>query len=101
MTTKFYLFDQNNSGGVFIDPAIQVYVEADSPEEANERAEYFGVYFDPECEMDCRCCGSRWYEASEWSTAYDEESAIPMPTTAWDEWASSDKVPVQKIFRKD
>lgn len=58
----FYTFSQNNSGGVWNGPRL-VIVEADSPDEANERAQtYAGVYFYG-CEQgwDCPCCGDRWY----------------------------------------
>lgn len=64
---------QNNSGGHLIGPASLVVIEAKSPEEANARAELHGVYYDPECEIDCPCCGSRWYES------YSEESGEKFP----------------------
>lgn len=46
----FYEFRQNNSGGVFeIDESrgisLHVIVEADTAEEANERAQRIGLYF--------------------------------------------------------
>jgi hypothetical protein len=63
--TKFYNFDQNNSGGSFVvdnDLCHRLYIEADSADEATAIAESMGVYFDG-CEsgMDCECCGDRWY----------------------------------------
>ena len=73
MTTKFYCFSQNNSGGFFInddDKGICEYViiEAESGDDANERAEKIGLYFDGVLDgEDCDCCGDRWYRA------YDEE----------------------------
>lgn len=66
----FYTFSQNNSGGVFsVDHARGisqfVIIEADSANQANERAETIGLYFDG-CDIgyDCDCCGDRWYRAS-------------------------------------
>lgn len=68
--TKFFEFDQNNSGGVFdrddeagIGP--RVWIEALDANHANQRAETIGLYFDG-CEdgRDCECCGDRWYAAS-------------------------------------
>lgn len=66
--TKFYHFRQNNSGGSFVyDEAdglsVNVYIEAESAEDANEKmlekiGEFDSVY-------DCPCCGSRWYPADE------------------------------------
>ena len=65
----FYTFIQNNSGGHFHlhgDLAVCVVVEADTAEQANERAKSIGIYFDGvEAGRDCECCGSRWYRASE------------------------------------
>lgn len=65
----FYHFRQNNSGGSFYvneasGIACDVIVEANSKDEANERAESIGLYFDGvELGDDCDCCGNRWYRA--------------------------------------
>ncbi|GAA1064693.1 DUF7296 family protein [Streptomyces asiaticus] len=64
----FFTFNQNNSGGGFdFDEARgiteYVIVEADTADEANERAESIGLYFDGD--GDCPCCGDRWY--AQWS----------------------------------
>jgi len=59
----FYTFNQNNTGGSFVDNdevCHFVIVGADSAEQANRRAETFGLYFDGY--GDCDCCGNRWYE---------------------------------------
>src|SRR5574343_1142735 len=65
----FFTYDQNNSGGSFVinkNVTQYVIVEADSADDANDRAEQVGVYFDGvQNEMDCECCGDRWYRA--WS----------------------------------
>jgi hypothetical protein len=65
----FYTYRQNNSGGVFdFSDTIGQYVivEAESPYNANKRAESIGLYFNGvEEELDCECCGDRWYEADE------------------------------------
>lgn len=71
MKTKFYTFTQNNSGGSFYfsnDLSCFVIIEAKSIEEANEKAESIGIYFDG-CStgQDCECCGDRWYEADKYS----------------------------------
>lgn len=61
----FYCFDQNNSGGSFDTDnnlAQFVIVEARNADEAIERAENLGIYFNgAEDNMDCPCCGDRWY----------------------------------------
>ena len=63
----FFEFSQNNSGGVFkLDKqfgiAPTVWIQADSFEEANLKAEEIGIYFNG-CDSgtDCPCCGDRWY----------------------------------------
>lgn len=85
----FYKYRQNNSGGSFGLPAIEVYIEADSAEEANARAEAeTGIYFDNE--DDCPCCGSRWGTASEW----DE---VAEPSFELSDWASN-RVPSVAVY---
>ncbi len=59
----YYRYRQNNSGGGFEGPAIEVFVEADSEDEADEIAQEHGIYFDPLYLIDCECCGNRWSEA--------------------------------------
>lgn len=63
----FYNYHQNNSGGSFVidkDVSVNVIIEADSPEEADQKAKDIGIYFDG-CDkgFDCPCCGDRWYPA--------------------------------------
>lgn len=63
----WYDFDQNNSGGVFEqndDVSLHVFIQAESADAANQKAEDIGIYFDG-CEKgwDCDCCGDRWYRA--------------------------------------
>lgn len=67
---KFYLFHQNNSGGYFIqNDSVDIYVmiQAESAEDANNKAEEIGIYFDGvKNGNDCECCGDRWYPINEW-----------------------------------
>ena len=67
MNTKFYTFDQNNSGGSFdFDEeggiTHHVVIEAYSSKHANSISEEKGIYFYG-CDegRDCPCCGDRWY----------------------------------------
>jgi hypothetical protein len=75
---KFFHFNQNNSGGSFVEDneagiTTDVIIEAFDAAEANEKAEQIGIYFDGcEKEIDCPCCGDRWYPA------YDEGDVEPM-----------------------
>lgn len=75
--TKFYLFRQNNSGGSFNYDAdeglsVNVYIEAESVDEANEKmlekiGEFDSIY-------DCSCCGPRWSPTDE----YDAVDVVPV-----------------------
>ena len=73
----FFNYNQNNSGGYFDvnnDVTVNVYIEANSVEEANTKAEEIGIYFDGcEYDRDCPCCGDRWYRAD----SYDEVTEVP------------------------
>jgi hypothetical protein len=65
MTTKFFTFDQNNSGGFFHTTeklTCYVIIEAENAEQATIKATSLGIYFDG-CATgkDCDCCGDRWY----------------------------------------
>lgn len=65
----FYQFDQNNSGGSFdVDENVchRLFIEAYSLEEATDKAESLGCYWDGvENGIDCPCCGDRWYSGDE------------------------------------
>jgi hypothetical protein len=66
LTTHFYSFDQNNSGGSYkyderSGISVTVIVEATSWMHANAIAQSIGLYFDGS--GDCvECCGYRWSE---------------------------------------
>lgn len=77
--TKFFTFDQNNSGGSFDhDEAsgigYRVCVEAVDAAHAISRAQVIGVYFNG-CDdgRDCPCCGDRWSDYVDGGT--DEPTA--------------------------
>lgn len=57
----WYHYRQNNSGGYWHSPAIEVIIEADNAAKANAIAQSHGLYFDGD--GDCPCCGNRWSEA--------------------------------------
>lgn len=60
----FYLFTQNNPGGVFMvndKLCHRLFIEANSKEEAIYVAESLGCYWDGVSRgLDCPCCGNRW-----------------------------------------
>lgn len=65
--TMFWEFNQNNSGGSFVFDEKNglthfVIIEAETKQEAIDRAESVGIYFNG-CDdgRDCSCCGDRWY----------------------------------------
>ena len=92
--TTYWVYNQNNSGGSHIKPAIVVYIEAETPEEADTIAQDNGIYFDPLYERDCECCGTRWDEA------YISVNEIPKPSEFDLMFAKSDGIPVQLVIGK-
>ena len=69
MKTKFYELSQNNTGGSFdTDDKLchRLFIEADSEEEAMDKAEDLGCYWNGVEEgSDCPCCGDRWYRSGD------------------------------------
>lgn|SRR3990167_258957 len=67
----FYQYDQNNSCGIFkVDDemgiGVKVIIEEDNAVQANNKAEYVGLYFNGVNDgIDCQCCGDRWVYCSE------------------------------------
>lgn len=75
VSTKFYEFRQNNSGGSFDfdhtrGVSVHVIIEATSKDDAVHRAGNIGLYFDGS--GDCDCCGDRWSEP--WT---DDSTDVP------------------------
>lgn len=63
----FYTFSQSNPGGRY-DDSMPMYliIQSTSAEQANERAESLGVYFDGTViGRDCECCNDRWYRVDD------------------------------------
>lgn len=83
----FYLFVQNNSGGIYNVDAeegigINVAFEANSEEEAIERAKDV-IYFDGvEKGFDCPCCGDRWSDYI-WAEAETIEELNKQKYESW------------------
>ena len=83
----YFTYRQNNSGGVFTAPAINVVIKADTAQEAEAIALANGIYFDPMFEIDCECCGERWFDeaitsdtvpvVSEWDTMFSKTDDVP------------------------
>lgn len=88
----FYVYRQNNSGGSFRPPAVDVIVEAPSAAEADTIAEGLGIYFDGA--GDCPCCGVRWAVAEEDWNRYDTlQEAKASIYKHNEEWAKADRIP--------
>jgi hypothetical protein len=95
----FYHFHQNNSGGVLLEPACEVFIEADTPEEANAIGLESGIYFDGvEQDYDCECCGDRWYQVSEYDALKNEQELQERIKKY--SWSARPDVPHTFIIRK-
>lgn len=95
----FFRFDQNNTGGFYMEPAKFLFVEADNDLEAESIALEHGVYFDGvDKGIDCECCGDRWYGVS-------EECETPTiwrnPAEEYEDFFKDEDIPTYKIIRKD
>ena len=90
----YFTYRQNNSGGVFCGPAINVIIKAKNAKKANKKAKEAGLYFDG-CRKgrDCSCCGDRWYEAWENETGDETPNIYGTPVEEYDEVWATDKVP--------
>lgn len=95
----FYHFHQNNSGGFLAEPACEVFIEADTAEEANAIGLENGIYFDG-CSknIDCNCCGDRWYRAFNGDRLENEEE-LQAHIEAYS-WSAGRDVPHVIIVRK-
>lgn len=86
--TLFYKFDQNNSGGAFdIDDKVchRVIIEADTIDEAIDKAEELGIYFNGvDKGIDCECCGDRWY--------------VPMDDVMSGIWEFNPRTTIEEMF---
>jgi hypothetical protein len=75
----FYRYTQNNSGGVWVG-APHVVVEAANLDEAEAIAKGAGVYFDGvAAELDCECCGDRWFRGADEYATREEALASLAP----------------------
>ena len=76
------------------------WVEADNADEANDIAEEHGVYFDDDYDIDCECCGARWYPVSEYD-ATEQPEVYGEPAEGYvSPFAEYDHVRSVKVVRK-
>ena len=96
----FYRFHQNNSRGIFKEPAKLIIIEADNIEEAQQRfLSIDGAYFDYNFLIDCQCCGTRWDSGIEID---DEEELNRYIKPSEDNWVTFDPhIPRLMIVYKD
>jgi hypothetical protein len=93
----WFLFLQNNSGGSFRTNANvcrRVYIQAETPDLANARAESVDIYFDGVASgVDCKCCGCRWHRVGQYDRVTFGEHVTDIVkqvqndvNDAWDSW---------------
>lgn len=91
ITTKFFYFSQNNSGGYFIQNdtvRAHLIIEAQNAKEAADKGEEIAENYSEYCS----CCGQRW--SFDW---VDDEDGTETPTINGKpakEYIESDKHPV-------
>jgi hypothetical protein len=78
----WYHYRQNNTRGTFDEgPTVapHVLIEANSADEANERAQKLGMYFEGVRQgRDCVCCGDRWSPAVLDSEGYEHVTDVAL-----------------------
>lgn len=88
MEMKWYEFDQNNSGGYFVvdnEVCHTLYIEAESFDDAVEKAEELGCYWDGvDKGMDCPCCGDRWNKWNDDPVDIEKYSTIGYEVSVYD-----------------
>jgi len=101
---RFYIYRQNNSGGVFIvndTVAHYVFIEADTAEAADAKAETVGIYFDGiEKDWDCECCGDRWDRSSRYDYS-DNTHLYDVPIDHYDDAHTDVHQPYAYVYYKD
>lgn len=84
----FYEFNQNNSGGYFVEDDTlchRLFIEADNVKEAVNKAEELGCYWNGVASgIDCSCCGDRWHEP------WDDEGEVFPKELEVSDWSSLD-----------
>lgn len=107
--SKFYCFNQNNSGGSFIIEESSgisetVIIEAKDARHANSRARQIGLYFNGCASgIDCSCCGDRWGEKFSDDQGTDVPTLYNTPIEDCEESLFRDSVfihPIDKPFYK-
>ena len=74
----WYTFEQNNSSGMYVPPAIYLIIEARTRDDAIIKATNEGVYFrGVEMGVDCDCCGDRWFLPYDYTDEPDIYGALP------------------------
>jgi len=63
-----------------------VLIEADTPEEADTKAETVGIYFDGcATNIDCACCGDRWARQGDFPDVYEVPNGVSIPSAILEE----------------
>lgn len=95
--SKFYEFNQNNSGGNFVfneqnGLTHHVVIEANTRDQASALAQDAGIYFDGVADgLDCGCCGDRWYEPWGEGTAEPMFYDVPVSKATGYKWMEEGK----------
>lgn len=79
-TSMFYCYRQHNSGKHWVineNVTINVIIEANSTEDADNKAKKLGIYFNGVNQgVDCSCCGDRWDDSEGYSATTRPDSFI-------------------------
>lgn len=85
----WYRYSQNNSHGRWeLDTGKVVWIEADTPEEADAVAKTLGIYFNGVGRgIDCYCCGDRWTSQADYTDAFPDVKSMMKYSNGADRYA--------------
>lgn len=101
---KWYQFDQNNSGGSFVvndKVCHRLFIEAESFDDAVEKAEDLGCYWNGVDDgRDCPCCGDRWNKWNDDSVNIEKYKTEGYTVSIYDGIWSNTRGEWEKRYRK-
>lgn len=94
---NWYRFDQNNSGGSFVENDMvchNVLIQAANADAANAKAIEVGIYFNGCSDgRDCDCCGDRWHETN-YPLSIGDRSPPQYALEEYSKWSWTDPVAI-------
>lgn len=79
----WFELEQNATRNTWLPPAQYLYIEAETAEEAEKRAEALGVGYEAPDPYYCECCGARWSGLCTMDEAHADIEAVAQRAAWW------------------